>query len=161
MEEHLLRAPEPRRVEKHFENEISTASQPDTIKSTTPQPQRAQIAYYRPFIPDPMDETILPEPERKTASYHDISELCGLSKQPSVSTLEHPEEKKAELTPFIPDPMEETLLPAPERHRASFHDISEIGGLSKQPSMGTLVQPEEKKAEFIYYRPGFDNVPSY
>ncbi|KHN82804.1 hypothetical protein Tcan_08689 [Toxocara canis] len=161
MEEQLLKTPEPRKVERHFENEISTPSQPDTVETVPAQPQRAQIAYYRPFVPDPLEETTLPEPERQTASYHDVSEICGLSKQPSMSTLERPKEKRAEMMPFIPDPMEETILPTPERRKASYHDVSEIGGLSKQASLSTLEYPEEKKADLVYYRPGFDNVPSY
>uniref|UniRef100_A0A915C8T5 Uncharacterized protein n=1 Tax=Parascaris univalens TaxID=6257 RepID=A0A915C8T5_PARUN len=161
MEEQLLKTPEPHKVEEHCEDEISAPSQPETVETPPAQPQRAQIAYYRPFVPDPMEETILPEPERQTASFHDISEICGLSRQPSVSTLERPKEKKAELMPFIPDPMEEIVLPAPERRRASHHDISEIGGLSKQPSLSTLEHPVEKTAELLYYRPGIDNVPSY
>lgn len=70
-------------------------------------------------------------------------------------------ECKKYFRPFVPDPMEEIMLPTPERHRASHHDISEIGGLSKQPSLSTLEHPVEKTAELLYYRPGFDNVPSY
>lgn len=61
---------------------------------------------------------------------------------------------------FIPDSTEEIIIAKPKRQSISLHDISEIAGLAKQPSYNELEVPQ-KKAEFMYCRPGFDNVPSY
>lgn len=62
--------------------------------------------------------------------------------------------------PFVPDPMEESVIPSPERGLVRYHDVSELS-TSQQVSYSTLERPKEGTAEVMYCRPGFDNVPSY
>ncbi|VDK61868.1 unnamed protein product [Gongylonema pulchrum] len=57
--------------------------------------------------------------------------------------------------------MEETVLQDAVRHAISYHDIQDVVGLSKHPSTATVQLPETKRAEIMYCRPGFDNVPAY
>uniref|UniRef100_A0A0N5AVS3 Zasp-like motif domain-containing protein n=1 Tax=Syphacia muris TaxID=451379 RepID=A0A0N5AVS3_9BILA len=97
MEEQLLKPVEAKRFVEHSEDEISQPAQAETVDTPSLHSQRAQIAYYRPFVADPMEETNIPQPERQTVSYHDISELIDPAQQPQYSTLERPTEKRVEV----------------------------------------------------------------
>uniref|UniRef100_A0A914WXD0 Uncharacterized protein n=1 Tax=Plectus sambesii TaxID=2011161 RepID=A0A914WXD0_9BILA len=96
MEESFIAAASPIVVERHSESEISTAERPRTVEQRPPQGQRAELAYYRPFVPDPMEETVIASPERGRVQYHDVSEL-STSQQVSYSTLERPKKNTAEV----------------------------------------------------------------
>uniref|UniRef100_A0A914ELG6 Uncharacterized protein n=1 Tax=Acrobeloides nanus TaxID=290746 RepID=A0A914ELG6_9BILA len=109
MEETLLEKPKPVRIIQHNEDEISRASVPETVEMSPPPAQKAQLAFYRPFVPDHVEEHELPSPSRAQVAYHDASELT----------------------------------------------------IAKHPSYSTLERPKERRAEYMYTRPGFDNVPSY
>uniref|UniRef100_A0A1I7YYP6 ZM domain-containing protein n=1 Tax=Steinernema glaseri TaxID=37863 RepID=A0A1I7YYP6_9BILA len=109
MEEQTLVKPQAVRIVQHSEDDISRAELPESLQPETLTPQKAQIAYYRPFVPDPVEETTIPGPERASASFHDVSEISA----------------------------------------------------AQRPRRSTLERPQEKRAELMYTRPGFDNVPSY
>lgn len=53
------------------------------------------IQNFRPFVPDPLEETDWPPAERARTSTHDLSELTN-PKRPTISTLEVPEQQQAE-----------------------------------------------------------------
>ncbi|RCN27321.1 hypothetical protein ANCCAN_26946 [Ancylostoma caninum] len=62
--------------------------------------------------------------------------------------------------PFVADPMEEVVLPAPLRGSVSHHSIAELSQ-TQMPSYKSIETPRSSNAERMFKRPGFDNVPSY
>jgi len=51
---------------------------------------------FRPFVPDPMEETNIGQPDRGMASFHDASEISR-GQQAALSTLERPKPKSAQV----------------------------------------------------------------
>ncbi|VIO89813.1 Uncharacterized protein BM_BM2758 [Brugia malayi] len=94
MEMQNLIKPEMKQIIKHNCDEITSALIPQYFDPPIEQPQRAEIAFYRPFQPDPMNEMIFPEPIRYTVSYRDINNIIRLCKQLSVQL---PESKRAKI----------------------------------------------------------------
>lgn len=60
----------------------------------------------------------------------------------------------------MPDNVEEQVVAPADRGQVSYHDVSEFA-VAKHASYTTLEKPKERKAEHMFTRPGFDNVPSY
>ncbi len=56
--------------------------------------------------------------------------------------------------------MEEGIVPTPERSMVEYHDTSEFTR-AKRPEMSAIDMPEAKKADVMFYRPGFDKVAAY
>uniref|UniRef100_A0AAF5PMH2 Uncharacterized protein n=1 Tax=Wuchereria bancrofti TaxID=6293 RepID=A0AAF5PMH2_WUCBA len=94
MEMQNLIKPEMKQIIKHNCDEITSALIPQYFDPPIEQPQRAEIAYYRLFQSDQMDEMIFPEPIQYIACYRDISDIISLCKQLSVQL---PESKRAKI----------------------------------------------------------------
>uniref|UniRef100_A0A0N4VIS3 Reverse transcriptase domain-containing protein n=1 Tax=Enterobius vermicularis TaxID=51028 RepID=A0A0N4VIS3_ENTVE len=99
-----------------------------------------------------------------------LSNNCGAVQIITVALLvaanqnngnQNKKKKPKNFRPFVSDPMEETNIPQPERQLVSYHDISEVIEPPQQATYSTLEKPKQKKADVMYCRPGFDNVPSY
>ncbi|KAI6192044.1 hypothetical protein M3Y97_00293300 [Aphelenchoides bicaudatus] len=96
LQEVLLEKPQPMRVIEH-DDALSRGSQvPEAVDITAPEPLKAQHAIYRPFVPDVLEENDWPPADRARTSTHDLSEITT-ARRPTITTLEYPEQQKAEL----------------------------------------------------------------
>uniref|UniRef100_A0AC35UI47 Uncharacterized protein n=1 Tax=Rhabditophanes sp. KR3021 TaxID=114890 RepID=A0AC35UI47_9BILA len=95
MQESLLPRPKAQHIISHTEDEISRPEDFENVDTRPPTPQKAQLAFYRPFVPDPVDELTLANPGRSNVEYHDASEI-STSKQPDSHTLERPPSRRAD-----------------------------------------------------------------
>ncbi|EYB98269.1 hypothetical protein Y032_0132g1683 [Ancylostoma ceylanicum] len=109
MQEESLPLPKEGHIVQRSEDEISRALTFDMTEAPPLNPQRAQLAFYRPFVADPMEEVVLPAPLRGSVSHHSIAELSQ----------------------------------------------------TQMPSYKSIETPRSSNAERMFKRPGFDNVPSY
>ncbi|KAK6028238.1 hypothetical protein OSTOST_05718, partial [Ostertagia ostertagi] len=75
MQEESLPQPKEGHIVQRNEDEISRALTFDMNEVPPLNPQRAQLAFYRPFVADPMEEVVLPAPLRGSVSHHSIAEL--------------------------------------------------------------------------------------
>ncbi|KAI6229676.1 Protein C44C10.9, isoform a [Aphelenchoides fujianensis] len=96
LQETLLEKPHAHRIVEHDDALSRGSLAPEPVDVTSPEPLRAQHAVYRPFVPDPLDETDFPPADRTRTSTHDLSELLT-PRRPTISTLEVPEQQQAQL----------------------------------------------------------------
>ncbi|GMT34115.1 hypothetical protein PFISCL1PPCAC_25412 [Pristionchus fissidentatus] len=96
MSEETLSAPKPVRIVQHSADEISRMIQSEEAELVVPPAQRAQLAFHRPFVPDPMEESEYPSPLRHSASYHSAAEI-STSQSVTYSTVDKPQGKLAEV----------------------------------------------------------------
>ncbi|KAJ1355221.1 hypothetical protein KIN20_012543 [Parelaphostrongylus tenuis] len=96
MEEESLPKPKEEQIIQRSEDEISRALTFDMSEVPPLNPQRAQHAFYRPFVADPMEEVVLPAPLKSSVSYHSIAELSQ-TQMPTYKTIEPPKSTNAEL----------------------------------------------------------------
>uniref|UniRef100_A0A0N5BKD5 Uncharacterized protein n=1 Tax=Strongyloides papillosus TaxID=174720 RepID=A0A0N5BKD5_STREA len=101
MEETLLPKPKVEKIITHTEDEISKAEGFEEVDTRPPTPQKAQLAYYRPFVPDPVDEQTIGNPERGQIEYHDASEISVPNYVESHS-LPRPPSRKADAMFYRP-----------------------------------------------------------
>ncbi|KAI6209762.1 hypothetical protein M3Y96_00255100 [Aphelenchoides besseyi] len=94
LQETLLERPQSFRVVEHDDALSRGSIAPEPVDITSPEPVRAQHAVYRPFVPDPLDETDFIPANRLRTSTHDLSESLT-PRRPTISTLEVPETQKA------------------------------------------------------------------
>lgn len=131
---------------------------PITPKPKPPPP----LPPKKPFIPSPMEEGYLPPAQPITVQAHTESEFTE-EQRPLLTRSKTPDEQQAKMMyyrPFVPSPMEEVVVPAPERSQVEYHDTSEFMK-PKKPELSAIEKPESKQANVMYYRPGFDKVAAY
>uniref|UniRef100_A0A0N4ZZ56 ZM domain-containing protein n=1 Tax=Parastrongyloides trichosuri TaxID=131310 RepID=A0A0N4ZZ56_PARTI len=95
MEETLLPKPKIESIVSHTEDEISRPEGFEEIDTRPATPQKAQLAFYRPFIPDPVDEQTLGSPERSAIEYHDAKEI-SIPHYAESHSLPRPPSRKAD-----------------------------------------------------------------
>uniref|UniRef100_A0A7E4ZZG3 CX domain-containing protein n=1 Tax=Panagrellus redivivus TaxID=6233 RepID=A0A7E4ZZG3_PANRE len=123
---------------------------------------KEEIEYEQKFVPSPLVETLIEKPQPVKIVQHNEDEISRAS-VPEALELSPPPTQKAQhafYRPFVPDVVDEHVIAPPDRAQVGVHDISEIT-TPQYPSYSTLERPKERKAEKMYTRPGFDNVPSY
>ncbi|WKY14166.1 hypothetical protein Q1695_000037 [Nippostrongylus brasiliensis] len=95
MEEESLPLPKAGQVVQRSEDEISRALAFDMSDAPPLSPQRAQLAFYRPFVADSMEEVVLPAPLRGSVSHHSVAELSQ-TQMPHYKAVETPKGTNAE-----------------------------------------------------------------
>ncbi|CAI4229818.1 unnamed protein product [Auanema sp. JU1783] len=95
MKEESISAPTPVKIIQRSEDEISRVMVPEQMEAMPLNPQRAQMAFYRPFVADDMEETTMPAPLRGSVSYHSVAELSQ-TKMPNINPIDPPKGAHAE-----------------------------------------------------------------
>ncbi|KAH7708683.1 Protein C44C10.9 e [Aphelenchoides avenae] len=102
----------------------------------------------------------MPKPLR--IEMHDANDFSGLV-PPEPIEMTPPPPLKAQhafYRPFVADTLEEMDLAPPQRSQLSVGDTAHLS-VAKQPAYTSIEIPKPQTAQFMYTRPGFDNVPSY
>ncbi|CAJ0953986.1 unnamed protein product, partial [Mesorhabditis belari] len=95
MSEENLKSPQAVKIIQRSEHEISRAGDADVKEIEPLVPQRAQKAFYRPFVADAVEELDMPRPLRDSVSHHSIAEISQ-ARLPQVSAVEQPKGRNAE-----------------------------------------------------------------
>ncbi|XGW34567.1 hypothetical protein V3C99_018474 [Haemonchus contortus] len=95
MQEESLPQPSEELIVQRNEDDISRALTFDMSDTPRLKPQRAQHAFYRPFVADPMEEVVLQAPLIGAVSRHSVAELSQ-TQMPHYKSFELPKSTNAE-----------------------------------------------------------------
>uniref|UniRef100_A0A914HN59 CX domain-containing protein n=1 Tax=Globodera rostochiensis TaxID=31243 RepID=A0A914HN59_GLORO len=115
----------------------------------------------RVVMPSPLEEYDVPTPQPIRAverelpgSHQSLTTMCRQSESPQRA-------QHAFYRPVLPDQVEELQLNMPHRVQPQFGDTQELLGRGMQPVPKSVDIAEPLRAEIMYVRPSFDNIPSY